>query len=195
MPNGALAALLLLTSIAGAQDDLAIPDAAKPFVAAGTRPLAFEVADLNRDGRPDAILVLEPTLKAGEDAFAERPRHLLVLVGQPDGTYSEARRNAKAVYCSACGGVMGDPFQGVTAGPGTFTVHNAGGSGWRWGVDYTFNYSRRDDTWQLVRVAETTFHASDPKGSKEAVSTPPKHFGKIDIAAFDPENWKNQGKR
>jgi len=27
------------------------------------------------------------------------------------------------------------------------------------------------------------------------VSTPPKHFGKIDIADFDPENWKNQGKR
>ena len=61
MPNGALAALLLLSSIAGAQDDLAIPDAAKPFVEAGTRPLAFEVGELNRDGRPDAILVLATT--------------------------------------------------------------------------------------------------------------------------------------
>ena len=195
MLNGALGALLLLSSIAGAQDDLAIPDAAKPFVAAGARPLAFEVADLNRDGRPDAILVLEPTLKPGDDAFAERPRQLLVLVGQPDGAYREARRNAKVVYCSSCGGAMGDPFQGVAAGPGTFTVHNAGGSSWRWGVEYTFNYSRRDDSWQLVRVAETNFHASDPKGPKETVSTPPKHFGKIDIAAFDPEHWKNQGPR
>ena len=31
--------------------------------------------------------------------------------------------------------------------------------------------------------------------AKSVVSTPPKHFGKIDIVAFDPENWKNQGKR
>lgn len=195
MPNGAFAALFLAASIAGWQNDLTIPDAAKPFVAAGTRPLAFEVADLNRDGRPDAILVLEPTLKPGDDPLAEHPRQLLVLVGQPDGAYTEARRNAKVVYCSACGGAMGDPFQGITAGPGTFTVQNAGGSSWRWGAEYTFNYSRRDDTWQLVRVVETTFHASDPKGSTETVSTPPKHFGKIDIATFDPENWENQGPR
>ena len=41
MPKGILAAILLASSIAGAQDGLAIPDAAKPFVAAGTRPLAF----------------------------------------------------------------------------------------------------------------------------------------------------------
>jgi hypothetical protein len=190
-----LTAGLIALLLAGSQDVPAVPAAAAPFVAAGTRPLAFEIADLNRDGRPDAILVLEPILKPGDDAFAERPRPLLVLVGQPDGTYREAARNAKIVYCSACGGVMGDPFQGVDAGAGTFTVHNAGGSSWRWGVEYTFNYSRRDDAWQLVRVTENTFHASDPKDPKETVSTPPKHFGKIDLAAFDPENWKNKGPR
>jgi hypothetical protein len=190
-----LVAGLLGGLLAGGQDAPEIHAAATRFVAAGTRPLAFETADLNRDGRPDAILVLEPILKPGDDAFAERPRPLLVLVGQPDGTYREAARNAKVVYCSSCGGVMGDPFQGVDAGAGTFTVHNAGGSSWRWGVEYTFAYSRRDDAWQLVRVTENTFHASDPNGPKETVSTPPKHFGKIDLAAFDPENWKNQGPR
>ena len=190
-----LVAGLLAPLLAGRQDVPEIPAAAAPFVATGTRPLAFETADLNRDGRADAILVLEPILKPGDDAFAERPRPLLILVGQPDGTFREAARNAKVVYCSACGGAMGDPFQGVDAGAGTFTVHNAGGSSWRWGVEYTFNYSRRDDAWQLVRVTENTFHASDPTGPKEIVSTPPKHFGKIDLAAFDPENWKNQGPR
>ena len=195
MPNGALAAILLASSIAGAEGHLAIPEAAKPFVEAGTRPLAFEVADLNRDGRPDAILVLEPTLKPGDDERAERPRPLLILIGEPDGRYREAARNSKVVYCSSCGGMMGDPFNGVDVGPGTFTVTNAGGSGWRWGVSYRFNYSRRDGAWQLVRVQEDDYHASDAAKAKTVVSTPPKHFGKIDIADFDPENWKNQGKR
>jgi hypothetical protein len=190
-----LVAALLGSPFGSGQEEVTVPSAAARFVAAGTRPLAFETADLNRDGRPDAILVLEPILKPADDAFAERSRPLLVLVGQPDGTYREAARNAKVVYCSACGGVMGDPFQGVDAGTGTFTVHNAGGSGWRWGVEYTFAHSRRDHAWQLVRVTENTFHASDPTGPTETVSTPPKHFGKIDLTTFDPENWKNQGPR
>ena len=189
-------AAFLLTALGGTQrPEVDVPAAAKPFVAPGTRPLAFEVADLNRDGRPDAVLVLEPALKPGDDEFEERPRPLLILVGQSDGTYREAARNAKVVYCSRCGGMMGDPFQGVTVGPGTFTVENAGGSSWRWGVSYRFNYSRRDDAWQLVRVREEDFHASDAATAKTVVSTPPKHFGKIDIADFDPGNWKHQGTR
>lgn len=195
MSVAVIAAILLASSLAGAQGDLEIPDAARPFVAAGTQPLAFEVADLNRDGRPDAILVLEPTLKPGDDEFAERPRPLLILIGEPAGGYREAARNLKVVYCSSCGGMMGDPFQGVTVGPGTFTVENAGGSAWRWGVAYRFDYSRRDDTWQLVRVVASNYHVSEPNGPKATVSTPPKDFGKIDIADFDPEHWKNQGAR
>jgi hypothetical protein len=90
---------------------------------------------------------------------------------------------------------MGDPFGGVTVGPGTFTVSNAGGTGWRWSSLYTFNYSRRDDTWQLVRVEEHGFHASEPGKGRTTVSTPPKDFGKIDIADFDPGNWEGQGPR
>ena len=188
------ATLLVAVAWAGAQEpDVEVPAAAKPFVAAGTRPLAFEQADLNRDGRQDAILVLE-TVKADPDGDG-RSRTLLILVGQAEGTFREAKRNAKVVYCSACGGMMGDPFQGVSVGPGTFTVENAGGSSWRWGVGYRFNYSRRDDTWQLVRVEENDFHASEAAEAKTVVSTPPKHFGKIDIAAFDPGNWKDQGER
>jgi hypothetical protein len=191
----AAAALFLTVASAPAQDppDVEVPDAARPFVAAGTRPLAFEQADLNRDGRPDAILVLE-TIAEAQDGDG-RTRILVVLVGQPDGAFREAKRNAKVAYCSACGGMMGDPFQGVSVGPGTFTVENAGGSSWRWGVGYRFAYSRRDDTWQLVRVEEHDYHASEAAKAKTVVSTPPKHFGKIDIADFDPGNWKGQGQR
>jgi hypothetical protein len=117
----------------------------------------------------------------------------LILVRHPGGALKEVKRNDRVVYCSTCGGMMGDPFQGVQAGPKTFTVSHYGGSGWRWSVDYTFKYSRRDNTWQLVRVAESSFHASAPDQGKTAVYTPPKYYGKIDIAEFDPEHWKGQG--
>jgi hypothetical protein len=190
----AAVAVIVATSLAVQEAaDVEVPAAARPFVTAGTRPLAFEPADLNRDGRQDAVLVVETVTTDPETDG--RTRILLVLLGQPDGSFREARRNAKVAYCSACGGMMGDPFQGVSAGAGTFTVENAGGSSWRWGVGYRFNYSRRDDTWQLVRVEENSYHASEAAESKTVVSTPPKDFGRIDIADFDPEDWKGRGPR
>ena len=90
---------------------------------------------------------------------------------------------------------MGDPFQGVEVEPKTFTVTHYGGSAWRWSVDYKFAYSRKDDTWQLVKVEESSFHASAPDKGENKTHTPPKDFGKIDFADFDPEKWKNQGPR
>jgi hypothetical protein len=192
----ALLAVTLAAAPAAAQDDIALPDAARPFVAPGTKPIAYEVADLNRDGREDAILVLErQPAKPDDPPIEDGQRPLLILVRQPDGSLREAARNVKIVYCSTCGGIMGDPFQGVDAGPGTFTVSHYGGSSWRWGVEYRFAYSRRDDAWQLVRVEETSFQAGAADEAKETVHTPPKHFGKIDLNAFDPENWKGRGPR
>lgn len=87
---------------------------------------------------------------------------------------------------------MGDPFQGVAAEPKTFTVSHYGGSAWRWSVDYTFNYSKRDNTWLLVRVEESSFHAFEPDKIKTDVYISPKHYGKIDIADFDPDHWQGQ---
>jgi len=56
-------------------------------------------------------------------------------------------------------------------------------------VETKFNYSRRDKTWQLVQVINTSFHAGDPENMTTQTHTPPKDFGKIDIADFDPENY------
>jgi hypothetical protein len=192
-----LAALLLAAPCTGSTDDeVPVPAGVKAFVTAGTTALACEVADLNRDGLDDVVLVLERQKAKPDDPDIETgQRPLLVLVRQPDGTYREVKRNDHVVYCKTCGGIMGDPFQGVDAGPGAITVLNAGGSSWRWAVEYRFAYSRRDATWQLVRVEETSLHAGDPTTEKVSVYTPPKHYGKIDIADFDPENWKGKGPR
>jgi len=173
-----------------------VPPEVMPFVAQGTRPLSLAGADLNGDGLQDFVLVLERQKEQPSDPDIEdRQRSLLILVRQPGGALKEVKRNDRIVSCSTCGGMMGDPFQGVQVGQKTFTVSHYGGSAWRWSVDYQFNYSRRDNTWQLVRVEERSFHASEPNKVKTAVYTPPKHYGKIDIADFDPEHWKGQGQK
>lgn len=187
--------LCLILSCAAGQEELKVPDEVRPFVEAGTKAIAVEAADLNGDGRGDFVLVLERENPAkDENDFPVNQRPLLILVRGADGRLSAAKRNERVVMCSRCGGVFGDPFEGVVAKRNTFTVMFYGGSNWRWAYSYQFNYSRADKTWQLVRVEETDYHTSDPDKMKTKVFIPPRDYGKIDIADFNPEHYKRPSK-
>ena len=177
-----LAALVLAATL-----DVNHPDVER-FIEPGTTVLAVERGDLNRDGREDAIVVLEPEA-------ADVPRPLLILVRDANGALRLAKRSAKAVSCRECGGMMGDPFQHVTIEKGRFTITHYGGSSWRWSSETTFAWSRRDQSWQLVRVEHSNFHASEPEKEEQSVHTPPKDFGLIDVADFDPDDYLGRGKK
>lgn len=164
-------------------DDTKIPEEIRSFILPDTRLLAIETADLNRDGLNDYLLVLE------KPDVEEEQRPLLILLRLADGSLKLVKQNNRAVYCSSCGGMMGDPFQGVKAGKGTFTISHYGGSAWRWSVETTFNYSKKDKTWQLVLVQNDSFHAGDPEDVTSKSYRPPKDYGKIDLADFDPDNY------
>ena len=183
-------------SAAARQGELQIPPEVQPFVEKGAKAIALEAADLNGDGRQDFVLVLErENPKKDENDFPVNQRPLLILVRGEDGKLAEAKRNERLVMCSKCGGVWGDPFEGVVAGRNTFSVEFYGGSNWRWKYSYKFNYSRIDRTWQLVRTEEVEYHTSDPDKMKTRVFTPPRDYGKIDFADFDPENYKRPSRR
>src|SRR5262249_43722005 len=123
----------------------------------------------------------------------EGQRPLLILVRQPGGTLALRKKNERIVLCSTCGGVWGDPFAGLTAKRNSFTVEHYGGSASRWGMEDEFAYSRRDTTWQLVRVKETSHHTLQPNSERVKTYRPPRDFGKIDFSDFDPANFKNVG--
>lgn len=178
-----------MACIAGTRDipDNKIPTEVKPFILKGMSAIELESADLNGDGRQDYILVLEDT----ENDL----RPLLILVRNKDNTLTQAKRNDKVVFGPDDGGIYGDPFQGINADSKSFSVSHYGGSAWRWSFDYTFKYSRIDNTWQLVRVEETEIHINDPSTMKERVYIPPRDYGKIDIADFDPQHYRKPRKR
>jgi len=176
-------------------DGETLPDELSPFVEPDTQVLALLQADLNGDGREDAVLVLERASDPALDSSEEVQRPSLLLMREANGRLALHARNDRLVYCASCGGTMGDPFQDIAVTDRGFTVSHAGGSGWRWGIDTTFAWSRRHATWQLVRVEEVSFHAGAPDNLERTVSTPPKDFGRIDFADFDPEHWRDQGPR
>ena len=177
-------------TIVAQETDLKVPAEVTPFVESGTKAIALEKSDLNGDGREDFILVLEKEKPAKDaDDFPVGQRPLLILMRGADGKLTMAKRNEKIVMCSQCGGVFGDPFEGVFAKRNTFSVEHYGGSNWRWKYSYKFNYSRIDKSWELVRVEDISYHTSDPEKAKTKIYTAPRNFGKIDIADFDPEHY------
>ena len=191
-------AVCLLPASAIAQEEVKVPDEVKPFVEKGTIPIALETGDLNADGRKDLILVLSEIVPEGPGAYeeGEGERSVLILVRDGGGALTLAGRNDLVALCKNCGGAFGDPFEGVVIKGTQFTVMNYGGSADRWSYSYTFAYSRRDRNWQIVRVEESNFNSLDPKRTmKTRIYTPPKNFGLITFADFDPDNFKGKGKK
>jgi hypothetical protein len=182
---------LCATGATGAKDKL--PADLAPLVAQGESVLAYERADLNGDGLPDVVFIVEPRKRGDDRANEEVPRTLKIAVRSANGSLRVVKQNDKVAFCEACGGMFGDPFAGLEASTKTFTVRHYGGSGWRWTFASTFDYSRRDATWQLVEVDTSAFNASEPEKTKDKSYHPPRHFGKIDIADFDPEHFEGVG--
>jgi hypothetical protein len=170
-----------------------IPTELRPFIVPGTKLLAVESADLNGDNLIDYVFILEKQKKNPSDPEIEegqRPLHIAIRL--KDGTLKVVKTNDKVVLCSTCGGVFGDPFAGLIIKKKSFSVQHYGGSNWRWANTYQFNYSRIDDTWQLVLVEEVSFHTSNPDKQKRRSYKPPRDYGKIDIAEFDPEHFRKK---
>jgi hypothetical protein len=168
-----------------------IPGKLRAFVPPGTHALCAVAADLNADGLGDWVLVLQEADErppAGD--LSEAPRPLLVVVRNPGGALRVAGRNDHVVPCAACGDTFDDPFQGVQAGSGTFTVYEHAGVSARWQEEYTFRYVRSAGTWRLTRVAETIYQPETPDRLEETVFVAPDDFGDIDLADFDPVGWE-----
>jgi hypothetical protein len=163
------------------------PDSAQqlaPFIPAGYKLLDATSGDLNLDALPDKVLVLQrldtDTTMAGDTLG----RPLLLLLGQPNYRYRLAARNDRAVLCTGCGGMMGDPYQGITIKKGFFSVEHYGGSAWRWTHITTFKYAPTDKQWYLHREGGDSFHATDPDKAETHIETV-KDFGRIAFPDYD----------
>ena len=120
-------------------------------------------ADFNGDGLADNVLVLTNTEKEEADQGEETvPRLLVVLFGQPDGSFVLSAFSEKALLCGHCGGLMGDPYDKMSVAKGGFSVDHYGGSSDRWGFHHQYRY--QDGAWVLIGHKVTTMnvlHAED----------------------------------
>jgi len=148
--------------------------------------LDTEIGNLNLDEYPDMILVLKKNGEEKTSDVVDHPekRPLLILVGQADGTFKLVARNDNTVYCIDCGGMMGDPYQGISIKKGYFSVEHYGGSAWRWTRIITYKYSKAENYWFLHKDGSDNFNTFEPEKVESKILTT-KNFGKVPFDKFD----------
>jgi hypothetical protein len=136
-----------------------LPDGVKKLLPENPDILASATADLNGDKTNDYAVIIQykdpdDDTAAGaklQDKEGRRLRELIIITSK-EGQYSVAARTKRAVLCSGCGAADEDPFYGLKALTNSFTILHkfTKVQDDPWGIAAKFNYSKRDNKWQLV---------------------------------------------
>ncbi len=114
---------------------------------------AIAEGDLNKDGIIDkAFVVTEKTKNNSSDYAAQR--NLIIVFGNPDGSYELSITAKNAVLLANEGGTFGDPFDGIAIDRGSVLLKFMGGSV-RWSRCFRFRY--QDSGWYLIGFTESSY--------------------------------------
>jgi hypothetical protein len=149
-----LSGLLIIVNSTFAQSKKIVPAKLRPFIPKDYAVLVYETGDLNQDTYPDIILALKNNHETDSDQTA---RPLLILLGKKDGSLSLYARNDSVVLCKGCGGMFGDPFEGITIKGRYFSLEYYGGSRYRWNRFTTFKYDLVKKDFVLHRDAGISY--------------------------------------
>lgn len=171
--------------VSAQQKDLKKPPAGSTaFLPKGFEILDYETGDLNGDGRSDVVLVLKHVNEDSMDMDdPDNARPILLLTRQANNKLTLAARNDEVIMCRQCGGIFGDPYEGITVGKNMLTINFYGGSAWRWGVEYQFKYDATAKNWMLEKETNTYYHNANPDKMKTTVYTR-EELGKIPITVW-----------
>ncbi|WP_428229005.1 hypothetical protein [Flavobacterium sp.] len=167
----------------------------KSFIPKGYEAIAQKKGDLNLDKIDDCILVLrkateETTSNMNESKPDKRP--VLLLLGQKDGSYKLSCKNENVAYCIDCGGVFGDPFNGITIKNGFFSIEHKIAGGHHWEQIITFKFNKAKNNWYLYKdhFINYVFNASNDPNADALIADVDKlktvkDFGEISFQNFN----------
>jgi len=117
----------------------------------------FAKDDLNKDGIGDIALALyhkieKENTEVDDDSFP--PRLLIILIGTQNG-YIESAKSQTALLCKKCGGLFGDPIEGISIEKNILIISHYGGSAWRWSITDKFRFQNND--WFLIGETKNSY--------------------------------------
>jgi hypothetical protein len=185
----------------GSRSRVYVPIEISSFAEKGYRIIEWISSDLNGDGLDDYLVAIEKQQKEilgekdPEIGVDSAHRSVLIIIRQPDKSLKLVKRNDFVASCTTCFDFYtDDSFAQIIAAQRTFSIRRESrGTAFLNIFTYTFGYSRRDNTWQLIRVEEKYEAQTSRDESFVKIYTPPKDFGKIDFANFDPDSYQEKG--
>lgn len=93
-------------------------------------------------------------------------RPLLLYNVAEDGSQKLEVRNDSVVLCLTCGGIFGDPFEGVEFKDDSLLIYHYGGSNRRWSTTQWFVHGP-DGGWPLVRRQSVSYYVFDPDSTMQ----------------------------
>jgi len=109
----------------------------------GYEVMGDTLGDLDKDNIEERVIVYNTNRQT--DMGSERELH---IYKQNDKGWERWHQSTGPVMPSENGGVMGDPFQGISIENGSLVINHFGGSRQKWA--YTHRYRYQNETWQLI---------------------------------------------
>ena len=179
----ALALLSACTAPPGMSQPPAPDSELSAFLPPGTSLRLAERGDIDGDGDQDVVIVLE----TGDGDAARQPRPLLLLRRDADGRLQRALESPRAISCRRCGGMIGDPLQGIRIAPGALTLRFEGGSREMWSSEFQFTPVPGGE-WRLTDVTHRGFdRAESGKNAERTLSR--EEIGDVSLASFDASEF------
>lgn len=162
-------AVALSTHPSGAKDKANEPDIpaiprmvnkVESVVPAGWEIIARASGDLNQDGKPDKVVIIDSA--DSNEETAPRPRLLIVLLADGDPfQFVVSAVSYNSVRPRHTGGVLGDPFEELKIERGTFVISHYAGSRNRWGFKHRYRW--QNDGWSLIGRTTITHDTLSPE--------------------------------
>lgn len=109
----------------------------------GHKSIGVATGDLDKDKIPERVVVYNTTRKV--DMGDERE---IRIFKKRNDEWELWHTSVGAVLPSEHGGMMGDPFEGITIERGAIVIKHFGGSNQKW--TYTHRYRFQRNTWELI---------------------------------------------
>lgn len=180
--------LALLPSISFSQE--VAPAELSAFVEKGYKILSFSYGDLNLDSaKNDALILLadEQEWKENYNEIELKPRILIALLRQANGSLKKITSNSQLVLGKLDGGAKGDPFSKLAISKGYFTLEELGGNRDVWENYTTFKFDGKSD-WLLFKLTTVSYDGFSPKKTRKQVTKTSKDFGKVPFADCKGDN-------
>ena len=125
------------------------PKSIKSFLPEGWIKIDIVSGDFNCDGKKDYVVLTIDSVH--EKIIGDAHRSLVILEGTSSGFKVSAVCN-NAVLCNNCGGVHGDPYNGMKLKGNILSIFHYGGSSRRWAFTEQFQF--KNGKW--VEIGFTT---------------------------------------